>query len=89
MDADPLLLGLADATLGSSRFRTVNTDLRQDDWLDVLALDRAPDAFVSTTALHWMNRLPLRALIHRCARALPSGGLFIDGDHLYEGAGGH
>jgi len=86
VDADPLLLGLADLTLDSPRFRTVNADLRDDDWLAALGLERAPDAFVSTTALHWMNRLPLRELIRTCARALPPGGVFVDGDHLYEGA---
>lgn len=86
VDADPLLLGLADATLGGDRFRTVKADLREPNWFDTLKLDRAPDLFVSTTALHWMNREPLRALIETCAAALPTGGLFLDGDHLYEGA---
>ncbi|MFQ6328894.1 class I SAM-dependent methyltransferase [Nocardia sp. CWNU-33] len=88
VDADPLLLTLAEMTLGSPRFRTVNADLRERDWLDRLQLHRAPDAFVSTTALHWMNREPLRALIRACAGTLAPGGLFIDGDHLYEGATG-
>ncbi|WP_336082654.1 class I SAM-dependent methyltransferase [Nocardia sp. SSK8] len=88
VDADPLLLGLADLALGSSRFRTVAADLRADGWLEALDLDREPDAFVSTTALHWMNREPLRQLIRTCAAALEPGGLFIDGDHLYEGRDG-
>lgn len=88
VDADPLLLALAELTLGSDRFRTVDADLRTADWLDALALDRAPDAFVSTTALHWMNREPLRELITVCAGALPAGGVFVDGDHLYEGPAG-
>ncbi|MGW4369496.1 hypothetical protein ACWEKT_28010 [Nocardia takedensis] len=35
-----------------------------------------------------MNRTPLRGLIETCARALPPGGVFVDGDHLYEGASG-
>ncbi|MFE3542616.1 class I SAM-dependent methyltransferase [Nocardia sp. NPDC059177] len=88
VDADPLLLGLADRALGSPRFRTVSADLRREGWLDALALDRVPDAFVSTTALHWMNRDPLRELIRACAAALKPGGVFIDGDHLYEGPAG-
>ncbi|MEV5649728.1 class I SAM-dependent methyltransferase [Nocardia sp. NPDC052254] len=88
VDADPLLLALADLTLGSDRFRTVNTDLREPEWIAALELDRAPDAFVSTTALHWMNREPLRALIRACAGALAPGGVFVDGDHLYEGPAG-
>ncbi|MFF2392633.1 class I SAM-dependent methyltransferase [Nocardia sp. NPDC058114] len=88
VDADPLLLGLAEPALASPRFRTVNADLRSEGWLDALDLERVPDAFVSTTALHWMNRDPLRALIKTCAQALKPGGLFVDGDHLYEGPGG-
>ncbi|GGK91992.1 class I SAM-dependent methyltransferase [Nocardia jinanensis] len=88
VDADPLLLTLAETVYGSARFRTVFADLREPGWFAALDLARAPDAFVSTTALHWMNRSPLRALIETCARALPPGGIFVDGDHLYEGPGG-
>ncbi|WP_280204218.1 class I SAM-dependent methyltransferase [Nocardia farcinica] len=88
VDADPLLLALAERTLGSPRFRTVDADLREPDWPAALELDRAPDAFVSTTALHWMNREPLRALIGACADMLAPGGVFVNGDHLYEGERG-
>ncbi|WP_280438025.1 class I SAM-dependent methyltransferase [Nocardia carnea] len=88
VDADPLLLALAEAAHGSHRLRTVFADLRDPGWPAALDLDRAPDAFVSTTALHWMNREPLRALIRTCAAALPPGGVFVDGDHLYEGSAG-
>lgn len=87
-DADPLLLGLAELAYGGERFRTVPADLREDGWYERLELPRRPDAFVSTTALHWMNRRPLRALLATCAKALPPGGVFANGDHLYEGAGG-
>jgi SAM-dependent methyltransferase len=88
VDADPLLRGLADLAHGSDRLRTVAADLREDGWFDALGLDRPPDAFVSTTALHWMNREPLRKLITRCGATLRPGGIFVDGDHLYEGAAG-
>jgi SAM-dependent methyltransferase len=88
VDADPLLLGLADLAYAGERFRTVTADLRGDDWYERLELPRQPDAFVSTTALHWMNRQPLRALLATCAKVLPAGGVFVDGDHLYEGATG-
>ncbi|NUS92188.1 MAG: methyltransferase domain-containing protein [Nocardia sp.] len=88
VDADPLLLALADSGYGSARFRTVFADLRAPGWFAALGLERAPDAFVSTTALHWMNRSPLRALIETCAQALAPGGVFVDGDHLYEGPDG-
>jgi SAM-dependent methyltransferase len=88
VDADPLLLGLAELAYAGERFRTVFADLRADGWYEHLDLPRRPDAFVSTTALHWVDRLPLRALLATCAKALPAGGVFIDGDHLYEGAAG-
>lgn len=82
-DMDPLLLGLARVAYGSERFRVRQVDLRSDGWLEALGLDRAPDAFVSTTALHWMERDPLRALITQVVKALAPGGVFVDGDHLY------
>ncbi len=88
VDADPLLRGLADLAHDSDRLRTVAADLREDGWFDLLDLHRAPDAFVSTTALHWMDREPLRKLIARCGAALGPGGVFVDGDHHCEGEHG-
>lgn len=88
VDADPLLRGLAELAHGSDRLRTVAADLREDAWFDALGLDRAPDAFVSTTALHWMDHEALRKLIARCGEALRPGGVFVDGDHVHEGATG-
>lgn len=88
VDMDPLLLGLAETAYGSDRFRTVQAELRQDGWLDALELDRAPDAFVSTTALHWLEREPLTRVLHAAVAALAPGGVVVDGDHLYELDGG-
>lgn len=89
VDADPLLVGLAEAAYGDDeRLRTVLADLRTPGWVDSLKLPRAPDAFVSTTSLHWMNREPLRSLLSECGRTLERGGLFVNGDHLYEGSEG-
>lgn len=88
VDADHLMLGLAERAYGDDRFRTVYADLRDESWFDRLGLDRAPDAFVSTTALHWMNRPPLRGLLRTCGAAVAPGGIFVNGDHLYEGPSG-
>lgn len=86
VDADPLLLGLAESAYGADpRLRIVHADLREPGWYPSLRLDRAPDAFVSTTALHWMNRTPLRALLKTCGAEIAPGGVFVNGDHLYEG----
>ncbi|MGA5535094.1 class I SAM-dependent methyltransferase [Mycolicibacterium nivoides] len=88
VDADPLLLGLGSAARTDGRIRSVLADLREPGWFDALALTRAPDAYVSSTALHWMNRTPLCALLHRCGATIAKGGVFVDADHLYEGDGG-
>lgn len=82
VDMDPLLLGLGAAADDDPRLRLVAGDLRRPDWLAMLALERAPDAFVSTTALHWMERAPLRRLLSGAATALAPGGVIVDGDHL-------
>lgn len=88
VDADPLLLGLGALARPDERIRSILADLREPDWSDALGLDRAPDAYVSSTALHWMNREPLRRLLLRCAQTIATGGVFVDADHLYEGEGG-
>lgn len=88
VDADPLLMGLADRAYGQPRFRTVYADLRDESWFDKLGLNRAPDAFVSTTSLHWMDRYPFGELLRRCGEVLAPGGIFVNGDHMYEGSSG-
>jgi SAM-dependent methyltransferase len=86
IDADPLLLGMAHAAYGGRPgLRFVEGDLRTPGWADRLELDRAPDALVSTTALHWMNRRQLGRLVVDVAALLRPGGVFVNGDHLYEG----
>jgi SAM-dependent methyltransferase len=87
IDADPLLLGLARSAHGErAGLRLVDHDLRMPGWLDALHLDRAPDAFVSTTALHWLTRGELAELYTACARVLLPGGVLVNGDHLHDGA---
>ncbi len=86
IDADPLLLGLALAGNAETRgLRLVDHDLRDPGWVDALGLDRAPDGFVSTTALHWLTREQLRAVYAGCAALLRRGGVLVNGDHLFEG----
>jgi SAM-dependent methyltransferase len=88
IDADPLLLGLARVGYGDRvGLRLVDRDLRLPGWVDALHLDRAPDAFVSTTALHWLARSELGDLYATCAATVRPGGVLVNGDHLYEGAG--
>ena len=88
IDADPLLLGLARIAYGDrSGLRLVDRDLRLPGWVDALRLDRAPDAIVSTTALHWLTRSELGDLYATCAATLRPGGVLVNGDHLPLGAG--
>jgi len=83
VDADPLTLGLGRAAwhdLPGLRF--VDANLRTRGWSADLALDRAPDAAVSTTALHWLTEPALAALYAELATVLKPGGLLLNGDHM-------
>ena len=82
VDMDALLLGLCERAYGSDRFRVVRSDLRASGWLESLELPRRPDAFVSTTALHWLERPVLVDVLTEAVGALAPGGVIVDGDHL-------
>ena len=83
VDADPVSL-----TLGRAAYSDVpgltfaDLDLRVPGWPARLGLDRAPDAAVSTTALHWLPEPDLRAVYAGLASVLRPGGLLLDGDHF-------
>ncbi len=86
IDADPVSL-----TLGRAAYQDVpglrfaDLDLRFPGWSVQLGLgpgSRAPDAAVSTTALHWLPEPDLRALYAELASVLRPGGLLLDGDHF-------
>lgn len=86
VDADPLLLGLAASAYGDrTRIRFVEQDLRDAGWSEALGLDRAPDAFVSTTALHWLTRTELASVYAAAGRLLRRGGVLVNGDQLGDG----
>jgi SAM-dependent methyltransferase len=85
IDTDPLLLALGRATHGGrGGLRFADVDLRTPGWAGSLGLDRAADAAVSTTALHWLHAPALRAMYAELATVLGPGGLLLDGDHLQE-----
>ena len=86
IDSDPLLLEMARSEYGDRPgLRFVDGDLRTPGWHRRLGLDRAPDAFVSTTALHRMNRRELARLVRECAGLIRPGGVFVNGDHIGDG----
>jgi SAM-dependent methyltransferase len=86
IDADPVSLTLARAAYsGVPGLRFADLDLRVPGWSARLGLNqksRAPDAAVSTTALHWLPEPDLRALYAELASVLGPGGLLLDGDHF-------
>jgi len=91
IDADPFLLALSAAGVapahpsadGGSRLRLVDADLRDPSWYQTAGLERVPDAYVSTTALHWLTADQLRSLIAQCGQEIAPGGVFVDGDHIH------
>jgi SAM-dependent methyltransferase len=85
IDSDPLLLTLGRAAYGGlPGLRFADQDLRGPAWAGALALDRAADAAVSTTALHWLRAEALHVMYAQLATVLRPGGLLLDGDHLKE-----
>ena len=83
VDADPLLLGLARAAYGERPgLRIVDYDLRDPGWVEALELPGRPDAFVSTTALHWLTRAQLAEVYRSCAAVATPGGVLVNGDHM-------
>ena len=84
IDADPVSLTLGRAAYsGVPGLRFADLDLRVPGWTARLGLGtRAPDAAVSTTALHWLPEPELRAMYAELASVLRPGGLLLDGDHF-------
>ena len=79
VDADPLLLGLAEAHYGDTA-RWVRADLADPSWTE--ALPPVVHASVSTTALHWMGRDALAGLYRSLAERTAPGGVFANADHM-------
>jgi SAM-dependent methyltransferase len=78
IDTDPLLLALGRAGYGDrAGLRFADLDLRAPGWAAGLGLDRAADAAVSTTALHWLPPPALRAMYAELATVLRPGGRAI------------
>lgn len=87
IDHDPLLLRLAADALGhhGERLTLVDGDLVGDAWPAAIADALggvAPQAAVSTTALHWLLPDQLQRVYARTAALLAPGGVLLNGDHL-------
>jgi SAM-dependent methyltransferase len=89
VDADPVLLTLAQAAYGDRPgLRFADQDLREPGWAAALGLPRPADAAVSTTALHWLGEDELAGLYAELATVLRPGGVLVNGDHLADDAPG-
>jgi trans-aconitate methyltransferase len=83
LDYDPALLELARHNLRdfADRSTIVEANLLDVAWPDALA-GTAPDAVVSSTALHWLPGGGLVTLYGQLAEVLAEGGVFFNADHL-------
>ncbi|WP_225095492.1 trans-aconitate 2-methyltransferase [Streptomyces sp. CoH27] len=81
VDRDPLLLELA-RTHHADAARYVDTVIGEGGWTRALALDRPPDAAVSTTALHYLAPDTLYRVYRELAGLLRPGGVLVNGDHF-------
>ena len=88
VDYDPALLQLARHNLREfgDRARVVEANLLDPAWTRALGPDR-PDAFVSSTALHWLPTGRLVTLYEEVAGLLGDGGVFVNADHLSQAGG--
>lgn len=82
MDLDPLLLAIARGALAEygDRIRILQADLADPDCFSLLS-GPAPQAAVSSTALHWLMPEQLGVLYRNIAELLPDGGVFLNADH--------
>jgi SAM-dependent methyltransferase len=86
VDSDLVTLGRTRAAYGHRPgLRFVATAVGTPGWTSALALDRAPDALVSSDALHTLSRRRLFRLVSDAATLLRPGGVFVNADRLVEG----
>jgi SAM-dependent methyltransferase len=83
VDYDPMLLELGRHALAQYRDRItfVDVDLADPAWVNTVA-DAEISAVASSTALHWLSASTLTRVYRELAELLPSGGVFLNADHL-------
>ncbi|CAI0806883.1 class I SAM-dependent methyltransferase [Serratia entomophila] len=82
LDLDPVLLAVARGALVEygDRIRIIQADLADPDCFSALS-GPAPQAAVSSTALHWLMPEQQLGLYRRVAALLADGGVFLNADH--------
>ncbi|WP_049575511.1 class I SAM-dependent methyltransferase [Streptomyces sp. SBT349] len=81
VDRDPVLLELG-RTHHADAARYVEAVLGDAGWAESLRLDRAPDAAVSSTALHCLPEAALSRTYREVAALLRPGGVLVNADHF-------
>ncbi|MFD8934898.1 class I SAM-dependent methyltransferase [Streptomyces sp. NPDC059578] len=81
VDADPMMLGLAEEAVAGTGARLLLDDLNSPGWADRAAPDGPWEAVVSSTALHWLEPADLDALYRLLADRLRPGGVFVDANN--------
>lgn len=80
VDQDPVLLAIAEASLGG-RAAVVPANLDEPSWVSALPLGEY-DAVLTATALHWFRPERLTVLFREILSVLRPGGVFINADHM-------
>jgi trans-aconitate methyltransferase len=84
LDADPVLLAIAEATFADDdRVGIAHADLVDPRWVEAVPEAWCPfDAVVTATALHWLPSARIAAVYAEAADLLRSGGVVANVDHM-------
>lgn len=86
VDLDPALLTIAEGYFdGDRRVTFVTADLKDPEWVRKLPHEQY-DAVLTATALHWLHSEPLATLYGQLAGVVREGGVFMNADHMIDGA---
>jgi SAM-dependent methyltransferase len=84
LDADPVLLAIAEATFADdNRAGVVHADLTDPRWVDAVPKAWCPfDAVVTATALHWLPPDRIASVYAEAGGLLRPGGVVANVDHM-------
>lgn len=90
VDADPLLLAIAEGSLGGAngRARWVRADLRRPDWAERVRSSAGFDLVLSSTALHWLSTKALVSAYRALHELVAPGGMVLNADVIPPAAAG-
>jgi SAM-dependent methyltransferase len=82
LDADPLLLAIANGAHGDAggRLRWLRADLRDPEWPNALRAFAGFELVVSSTALHWLPTPALKSVYRALYELVAPGGMVLNAD---------